>query len=284
MDDETVAGGWHLGYGTEGLEEEAKDGGWEAHPSFPDLQTRKDGCARLPARVGGRTQALLLFKAEKEGLIRLTINPSLPELEDAVLNKFLSMSGVAARMSDRTGATLNPWDAQRVQIVEHAVRRVLVPKLTAELRAHLRKQACDTVTQEYARALRRRVLLRPLPAIGATGFDRTRKGNVPAVVAVGCSDESRLADFAVAIEADGTVRPFWFGCWFGCGFGVVSGACCCRAPLRSDSTLLVVCVCVACVCVCLCGCCDRACCVRFVSFLCRCRTWCRSHKPGTKRP
>ena len=79
VDDVRVRGDWHTGEGTAHLEKEQDDSGWEFRRDlFLDQQPgRTGGNARLPPRVGGRTQALLLFKAEKEGLIRVKVRARL---------------------------------------------------------------------------------------------------------------------------------------------------------------------------------------------------------------
>ena len=160
----------------------------------------------MPPRVGGRAQALVLFRAEKEGLLKVHVNAPTEELEREILPAFLSTAGVVATSDDERSA----WDRQRVAIVQHAVRRILVPKFTAELRKKLRTDASEAVAEEYARALRRRALLAPWPTVGdrpeqGDPLSGTRKSAVPNVLAVGLSDEGRLADYVITLDGDGKV-------------------------------------------------------------------------------
>ena len=115
---------------------------------------------------------------------------------------FLSAKGVVAS----SNAELDEWDQQRAEIVRHCIERIVVPKFTTELRNKLVKDASEAVTEEYARALRRRALQRPVPAIDDHEGDLgSRKASVPCVVSVGLTDEGSLADYAVGIDADGNV-------------------------------------------------------------------------------
>lgn len=136
-------------------------------------------------------------------VVRLQIDADVDRLAKEIRMVFLSAQGVLASSDSELGE----WDRQRAEIVRHCIERIVVPKFTTELRNKLRKDASEAVTEEYARALRRRALQRPVPAIDdLEGELGSRKASVPSVVAVGLTDESSLADYAVGIDADGHVR------------------------------------------------------------------------------
>lgn len=110
-----------------------------------------------PARKAPSHRILAMFRAEKEGFIRLKITPSLEN----------SMELLRAK----TVRTNSPAGEQKQQALKDSLKRLLFPSLESELRQHLLQKAEEASVKVFSENLRQLLLSPPMGMINVLAID-----------------------------------------------------------------------------------------------------------------
>lgn len=100
------------------------------------------------ARKAPSHRILALFRAEKEGMLRVKVQPSFEEAFETLSNRLIKTDGEVAR--------------HKRLALKDALKRLLFPAMEAELRAMLKQKADETAIKVFGDNLRQLLLAPPL--------------------------------------------------------------------------------------------------------------------------
>lgn len=100
------------------------------------------------ARKAPSHRILALFRAEKEGMLRVKVQPSFDEAFETLSNRLIKTDGEAAR--------------HKTLALKDALKRLLFPAMEAELRTMLKQKADETAIKVFGDNLRQLLLAPPL--------------------------------------------------------------------------------------------------------------------------
>ncbi len=110
-----------------------------------------------PARKAPSHRILAMFRAEKEGFIRLKVTPSLEESTEVLVKRIIRSDTEAGN--------------HKALAVKDAVRRLLFPSLETELRQELQQKAEEASVRVFSQNLRQLLLSPPMGQVNVLAID-----------------------------------------------------------------------------------------------------------------
>ena len=195
---------------------------WEREEGFAGASYanpyNKNSDVRYHTGHAERRQCLHTFvqEAKQEGFVTTSIDP--PEARSTTMfglfvDPFIDAGALVSDAGGGEGAqreAFDSWNGERLQIIEEAVNKRILPSLKAGLESKLRLASKRAIVHGAARRFRKKFLekgpFRPAEQVVDRALYLTSSGTGVKVIAVCVSDDRRLGDVLVALNEHGGVR------------------------------------------------------------------------------